>query len=109
MTKVSESITRLQKVHSTVLSVPTLLKTIQQLNSSNGLANSRESIFTVDDLKRKLGFTGYGVSAPSVPILPIQHIKTTVLPNRRSRQLRHVEQPVESHSPDDFAMVSATQ
>lgn len=53
--KINESINRLQQVHKTILSVPTLLRIIQQFNSSNGL-QSRDMIFTVDDLKKKLGF-----------------------------------------------------
>ena len=52
--RVSETIARMQKVHATVLSVPTLLKVVQECNEGSTNSN-RELIATVDDLKRALG------------------------------------------------------
>jgi len=51
---VSETIARMQKVHASALSVPTLLKVVESFNDASRQAN-RNLIMTVDDLKGALG------------------------------------------------------
>ena len=53
--KINDSVSRVAHLTQALLSVPSILTTIQQLNSSNGL-EKRDMIFTVDDLKNRLGF-----------------------------------------------------
>jgi len=55
--KVSKTTQRVQSLHSTLLSASSLLKVVQLFNSRSNLAPN-EMIFTVDDLRRKLGILG---------------------------------------------------
>lgn len=81
--KSTEVIQRMQSIHQNILSVPTILRVIQQLNSTNGL-QTRDMVFTVDDLKRKIGFKGTGVS--NTASITGQQAKPALVHNQQSVQ-----------------------
>ena len=52
-TKVTETVNKMQKVHTTILSVPTLLKIIQLVNADK----TNQEIVTVEDLMARLSLS----------------------------------------------------
>ena len=52
-TKVTETVNKMQKVHTTILSVPMLLKVIQLVNADR----TSQEIVTVEDLKARLSLS----------------------------------------------------
>ena len=79
----SDTVTLMQNVHASVLSIPTLLNVVREFNNSTA-ANGTQ-IMTVDDLRNRLGLTI--TKSSSIPVSinhpPNSHLQAKMLEKKQ--------------------------